>query len=88
MLFRSVLIVDDIRDNLQLLVKSQKEKELTLALHPFLHAYLTRHFYPIRWMIKYKCRLKLQPKNSFQLLEYRFYSKRLGEINFWTHPNK
>ena len=83
-----VLIVDDIRDNLQLLVKSQKEKELTLALHPFLHAYLTRHFYPIRWMIKYKCRLKLQPKNSFQLLEYRFYSKRLGEINFWTHPNK
>jgi len=83
-----VLIIDDICNSLQLLVKSQKEKQLTLAVHPFLHAYLTKRFYPLRWMIQYKCRLKLNSKSSFQLLEYRFYSKKLGEINFWTQPNK
>ena len=83
-----VLIVDDISNNLQLLVHSQRENNLTLAVHPFLHAYLIRHFYHIRWMFKFKCRLKLKQKKSFQLLEYRFYSDKLGEINFWTQPNK
>jgi ribonuclease G len=83
-----ILIMDDIRNTLQLLVNKQKEKNLTLALHPFLYAYMKRKHYKIRWMIKYKCRLKFQPKNSFQLLEYRFYSKKLGEINFWMPPHK
>ena len=82
-----VLIVDDIVNYMQLLVTTQKEKSLTLVLHPFLHAYLMKHFYPLKWMIKYKCHIKLEKKNSFQLLEYRFYSKRLGEINFWS-PNE
>ena len=83
-----ILIIDDIRNTLQLLVNKQKESQLTLALHPFLYAYLKKKHYRIRWMIKYKCWLKLQPRNSFQLLEYRFYSKKLGEINFWMPPNK
>ncbi len=82
-----ILIIDDISNSLQLLVKTQKEKNLTLALHPFLYSYLIKHFYRIKWMIKYKCWIKLQARNSFQLLEYRFYSKKLGEINFWT-PNE
>ncbi|MDR1878081.1 MAG: Rne/Rng family ribonuclease [Bacteroidales bacterium] len=83
-----VLIIDDIENSLQLLVKTQKEKNLTLVLHPFLYAYLTRHFYALKWMFKHRCRLRFQSKNSFQLLEYRFYSKKVGEINFWSPNNK
>jgi ribonuclease G len=83
-----ILIIDDINNSLQLLVKTQKEKNLTLALHPFLHSYLSRRFYRIKWMIKYKCYIRLQAKKSFQLLEYRFYSKKLGEINFWASAKK
>jgi ribonuclease G len=83
-----ILIIDDIDSSLQLLVKTQKEKNLTLAVHPFLYSYLTKHFYRIRWMIKYRCYIRLQAKKSFQLLEYRFYSKKLGEINFWAPAKK
>jgi ribonuclease G len=83
-----VLIIDDIDNSLQLLVKTQKEKNLTLAVHPFLYSYLSKHFYRIKWMIKYKCYLRLEAKNAFQLLEYRFYSKKLGEINFWVPAKK
>ena len=83
-----VLIIEDIVNNLQVLVKIQKEKNITLVIHPFLYSYLKSHFYPVKWMIKYKCRIKLQAKTSFQLLEYKFFSKRLGEINFWEPDNK
>jgi len=83
-----VLIVEDIDNDLQLLIKIQKEKNLTLALHPFLYSYLITRFYPIKWMIKYKCRIKLQAKSTFQLLEYKFYSKNLGEINLWNQDDK
>ena len=83
-----ILIIDDIRNTLQLLANQQREKHLMLALHPFLYAYMNRKLYRLRWMIKYKCWLKFYPKPSFQLLEYRFYSKKLGEINFWMPPNK
>ena len=83
-----VLIFEDIDNNIQLLIKIQKERNLTLALHPFLYSYLLTHFYPIKWMIKYKCRIRLQAKPTFQLLEYKFYSKNLGEINLWEHDDK
>jgi ribonuclease G len=83
-----VLIVEDIDNDLQLLIKIQKEKKLTLALHPFLYSYLITRLYPIKWMIKYKCRIRLQVKPSFQLLEYKFYSKNLGEINLWNQDDK
>ena len=78
-----VLIVEDIDNSLEILVRTQKEKDITLILHPFLYSYLIRRFYPIKWLIKYKCRIKLQERPSFQLLEYKFYSKKTGEINFW-----
>ena len=83
-----VLIVEDIENNIQLLVNAQKEKNLTLALHPFLYSYLVTHFYFFRWIFKYKCRIKLQPKASFEMLEYKFYSKKCGEINFWDNNDK
>ena len=78
-----ILIVEDIDNSLKTLVKTQKEKNITLVLHPFLYAYLTKRFFPLKWIIKYKCHIKLQEKSSFQLLEYKFYSKKTGEINFW-----
>ena len=81
-----VLIVDDIENNLQLMVEQQKERNLTLEVHPFLYAFLTQHLinYKIKWMWKYKCRLKIVAKESLQLLEYKFFSKNIGEINLWT----
>jgi ribonuclease G len=88
MVRQSILIIEDIVNNLQLLVNIQKEKKLILALHPFLYAYLSKHFYPLKWLIKYKCCVKLQENNNLQFLEYKFYNKKLGEINLWQSEDK
>lgn len=85
-----VLIVDDIENNLQMMIEHQKERNLTLLVHPFLHAFLNKGFWNKRrqWIFKYKCRLKIVPKTNFQLLEYRFFNKNVGEINFWAPETK
>ncbi len=79
-----VLIVDEIENNLQILVQKNNERYLEIQVHPFLYAYLTRHLFCLRlkWMIKYRCKIKLTAVESFQLLEYRFFSNHIGEINF------
>ena len=82
-----VLIIDEIDSYLRLIVETQKEKKIMLVLHPFLHAYLTKNYHHIKWMIRYRCHIKLQQRQSFHLLEYKFYTKKLGEIIFWS-PNE
>ncbi len=79
-----ILIIDEIENNLQILVQKNSEHYLELQVHPLLYAYLTRHLFSLRfrWMIKYCCRIKLRAIESFQLLEYRFFSNHVGEINF------
>jgi len=83
-----ILIIDDIENNLQLLLKTQKEEKLMLALHPFLFAYLKKKRIRLMWWWKYKSWIKLEERNGFQLLEYRFYSEKQGEINLWAPEEK
>ncbi|MCL2132250.1 MAG: hypothetical protein FWH36_07360 [Lentimicrobiaceae bacterium] len=83
-----VLIVDNIESDLQLLLKTQKEEKLTLAVHPFLFAYLRRKRIRLKWWWHYKSWIKVQERKDFQLLEYKFYSEKHGEINFRMPEDK
>ena len=83
-----ILIVDSIENDLQLLIQTQKENELTLAVHPFLFSYLRRKRVRLKWWWQYRCWIKVQERREFQLLEYKFYSKEHGEINFWIPEEK
>jgi ribonuclease G len=73
----SVIVVDDIENNLNSLIQDQNEKNLTLAVHPFIAAYLTKGVKSIRykWFLKYKRWVKIRENKDFHLLEYLFLNK-------------
>ena len=83
-----VLITDDIENDLELLLQTQKEKKLTLTVHSFLYAHLRKKRIQLKWLLRYKTWIKIQERTTFHLLEYKFYSKEHGEINFWTPDDK
>jgi len=78
----SVILVDEIESNLRYLIREQMENRLTLRVHPFIHAYLTKGLPSIRckWFLKYKKWIKVYPSTSYHFLEYRFFNKLDDEI--------
>jgi ribonuclease G len=78
----SIMLVDDIENNLNYLIHDQNEKGLTLTVHPFLYAYLTKGFNStqLKWFLNYKQWVKIKPVNSYHLLEFHFYNKQGDEI--------
>ncbi len=70
----SMLYIDDIESNLKYLMLDQNEKNITLQVHPFIYAYLTKGFLSIRmrWMWKYKRYFKVRPVASFHLLQSNY----------------
>lgn len=71
----SLVVVDEIESNLKYLSTSQNVSRLTIETHPYIQAYLTKGFRSIRrkWQKKYKLRLKINPVEKFNLLEFKFY---------------
>ncbi|MDR0971884.1 MAG: Rne/Rng family ribonuclease [Bacteroidales bacterium] len=71
----SVIVIDEIENDLKFLVRGQNEKKLTLIIHPFVYAYLVKGLLKSikrKWEKKYKTKLKLQEDSNFSLLEYQF----------------
>ncbi len=78
----SVLIIDQIENDLQYIIKQQNESAVTLCVHPFIEAYLTKGFISMkrRWSMKYKKKIKLQSSMSYHFLEFHFIDKDGEEI--------
>jgi ribonuclease G len=78
----SILTSDLIEKNIEHLLVKQNEKDLVLALHPYLHAYFTRGFpsQRMRWYFKYKRWIKLVKDTSMAIVEYKFLNKEGEEI--------
>ena len=78
----SMLIIDEIENNLHFLINEQNEKTLVLQAHPFITAYLTQGIFSIarKWMVKYKRIIKVKPVNSYHFLEYHFVNAADEEI--------
>ncbi len=77
----SILLTDEIENNLRYLMREQNEKSVTLQTHPFVCAYLTKGLLSTKrkWFLKYKRTIKVVPNNKYHLLEYHFYNK-AGDI--------
>ena len=80
---QSIVVVDEIESSLKHLVTSQNEHRLTLVVHPFIHAYLTkggllsvRH----RWMRRHRVRLTVRQSDKYGLLEFKFFHSNGNEI--------
>ncbi len=70
----SYMLLDDIENNLNYLIQEQNEPSLTLTVHPFIVAYLSKGFPSIqfKWFLKYKKWIKIRPVRNYHLLEYKF----------------
>lgn len=78
----SILLTDEIDKNIKMLMEEQNEPGLTITLHPYLHAYLTKGFpsQRMKWYLKYKKPITLKPMNSHAMLEYHIFNKNEDEI--------
>lgn len=81
----ALMVLDEIQENLHFMLKNYHRERLTLQVHPFIYAYMKRGFFNVyrRWQWKFKRRFRLKSMPNYQLLEYKFYNKRLGDIDLW-----
>jgi len=74
-----ILIIDKIKTDLE---RFAKHKKLTLSVHPFVAAYLTKGFPSLRskWFFECKKWIKIIPRDAYTYLEYHFFDKKGNEI--------
>jgi ribonuclease G len=74
--------IDEIENNLNYLIQDQNEKKISLGVHPYIAAYLTKGFQSIqmKWYMKYNRWVKIKPLKHFHLMQYQFYNKNMEEI--------
>ena len=70
----AILYIDEIENNLKYLLLDQNENNITLQVHPFIGAYLTKGLFSIRrkWMKKYGKSFKVVSVDNFHMLQYNF----------------
>ncbi|RLD66217.1 MAG: ribonuclease E/G [Bacteroidetes bacterium] len=78
----SVLIIDEIENNIRFMLQEQNEAGLRLHVHPFLYSFFKKGIFNYRWkwFKSYKKCVKLKPVNSYHFLEYHFFNKSGDEI--------
>ncbi|WP_036380396.1 ribonuclease E/G [Muricauda sp. MAR_2010_75] len=73
-----IVLIDHIQSDLERILKGDhKNNGIVLNIHPFIAAYLTKGFPSIRskWFKTYKKWIKVQPRDAYKYLEYRFKDK-------------
>jgi ribonuclease G len=80
----ALILEDEIEKNLSYLLNHQ-HKDLILAVHPIMHAYLTKGFLSIgsrrwKWRWKYKQRVRIRANTNYHLTEFHFFDKQEDEI--------
>ena len=80
----SILIDDQIENQLAYYKSEKGLKSVTLKTHPYIASYLQKGFPSLRmkWALKYKCSIKLEAVASFSYLEYQFFDKNGERIDF------
>ncbi|HEU4719542.1 MAG TPA: Rne/Rng family ribonuclease [Bacteroidia bacterium] len=78
----SILLMDQIENNLRYLLKEQNEPSVTICVHPYIEAYLTKGIFSQRWKWsrKFGKKIHVKPVSAYQFLEYHFLNKNQDEI--------
>ncbi|MCK6617373.1 MAG: Rne/Rng family ribonuclease [Cyclobacteriaceae bacterium] len=78
----SILVSDQIEKTLDYLLVKQNQRQLVLALHPYLYAYFTKGIFSqrVKWFIKYKRWVHLEVDSSMGITEFKFLNKEGEEI--------
>lgn len=79
----TLILEDEIEKNLSYLF-THKHSNLTIVVHPIVHAYLTKGWLwnskLARWKRKYKQNITVRSDNNYMLTEFRFYDANGEEI--------
>ena len=70
-----IVLIDKIEAELDRIVNSEVPYEdITLNVHPFIAAYLTKNLKSIRfqWLLRHKRWIKIIPRDAYQYLQYHF----------------
>ncbi len=78
----TILLTDDIENNLGYLIREQNEKNLEVAVHPYVYAFLTKGCfnYKWKWWRKFGQRVEIKPASASHILEYHFFNRQGDEI--------
>jgi ribonuclease G len=75
--YSTILLVDEIENNLRYLSKNRNDKKVRINTHPYLEAFINKKtglFHSLRkdWQKKYNRNIEVFPTTSYALLEYHF----------------
>jgi ribonuclease G len=78
----SILIADQIERDLEYLLTKQNEKDITIALHPYLYSFFTKGLVSrqVKWWLKYQKRIRLVQDSSLGISEHLFTNKHGEQI--------
>lgn len=80
----SVLFVDQIESALKFIVKEQNLKKITLCVHPYIEAYITKGWWfnslKAKWQKSTGAKIEVRPMASFNFMQYKFYNEADDEI--------
>lgn len=78
----SILLMDEIENNLDYILREQNEKNVTLSVHPYIEAFLKKGLFSkqLKWYFKYKKWVKVKAVSAHNFTEYHFLSDKDIEI--------
>jgi ribonuclease G len=78
----TVLFVDELDSKVKYILKDLNKKKLSVTVHPYIAAFLTKGFksYRNRWLFKFLKWVKIESDNSLSFLEYHFFDENKEEI--------
>ena len=78
----SIVLMDDIANNLNYILNEQAEKGITLCVHPYIEAFIKKGFInqQMKWFFKYNQWVKIKAVSSYHLTEFHFLSSKEEEI--------
>lgn len=80
----SILFVDQVENTLRFILKEQNQKNITLQIHPYIEAYITKggmfRSRQWKWYFEHKQWVKVQGASGQGIMEYKFFNKDMDEI--------
>lgn len=78
----SSAVIEEIEKNLKFILTELNESRITIHVHPFIEAYLTKGFKSIhkKWCLQHLTWLRIKSEKNYSFLEYHFYNSQGVEI--------
>ena len=78
----SILFDDELFNNISYIIEQSALKSITVCVHPYIAAYLTKGLFSVRWKWarKLHCSIKIAPNSSLSFFESKFFNKDGEEI--------